>query len=270
MLSWLSRASSSSSSSAPYTLFEQHDSNFNRDGSETSQDSFTETHLHFSTWWPIASKIIAAGALVLAAFGIFQFLFPYYYDPPPQIPAPLDPTSASRALFELYTRQSRTVNQARARYTLRNSGREPPDHYDEWFKFARERRCLIDEYDQVAKDFEPFYQAEAIQPGYFRKSVKRAMGKWGLKVATIRRGHVRMNGWRIGHDAAWRKALRRVSDMPVRDIELCSNLHLYGPSSQHIYLTCTSSSTPEMNLALFLMFDDRTLLKRCWMRSDLF
>jgi hypothetical protein len=49
---------------------------------------------------------------------------------------------------ELLARQSKTLKQATARYTLKNN-RPPPPGYDKFFEFAQQNGCLIDEYDKV-------------------------------------------------------------------------------------------------------------------------
>ncbi|KAJ7762319.1 glycosyl transferase family 90-domain-containing protein [Mycena maculata] len=70
----------------------------------------------------------------------------------------------------LYARQSSSLEQAVARYSLRNN-RPPPPMYNEWYTFAQNHSCLIDEYDQVSRDFEPFYQLAQDDPAYFKKMV---------------------------------------------------------------------------------------------------
>ncbi|KAF7308339.1 CAP10 domain-containing protein [Mycena chlorophos] len=108
--------------------------------------------------------------------------------PPPVVEEPiledyepiLHPNGSARVLTpvdELFQRQSTTLAQASARYTL-HTGRAPPPGYDKWFEFAREGKCLIDEYQQVYDDFEPFYQLARLDPGYFARMLKR-----GMKVA---------------------------------------------------------------------------------------
>ncbi|KAJ7146399.1 glycosyl transferase family 90-domain-containing protein [Mycena epipterygia] len=79
--------------------------------------------------------------------------------------------SAVKARIDaLYARQSSTLEQAIARYSLRNK-RPPPPMYDEWYRFAREHSCLIDDYNQISRDFEPFYQLARDDPTYFSKMV---------------------------------------------------------------------------------------------------
>ncbi|KAJ7641129.1 glycosyl transferase family 90-domain-containing protein [Roridomyces roridus] len=82
-------------------------------------------------------------------------------------------TEADLAVDALYARQSTTLVQAAARYSLR-TGRDPPPNYDRWFQFARDRKCLVDEYDQIHRDFKPFYQLAERNKEYFGRIVNRA------------------------------------------------------------------------------------------------
>ncbi|KAJ7096843.1 glycosyl transferase family 90-domain-containing protein, partial [Mycena epipterygia] len=74
------------------------------------------------------------------------------------------------AVDELYARQSTSLAQASARYSLRTQ-RPPPPNYDLWYQFARDRKCLIDEYDQIHRDFKPFYQLAQQDPRYFQTMI---------------------------------------------------------------------------------------------------
>ncbi|KAJ7751902.1 glycosyl transferase family 90-domain-containing protein [Mycena maculata] len=100
--------------------------------------------------------------------------------PPPALPPlpltddPNDPSVLARlAVDALYARQSTTLAQASARYSLRTK-RPPPPNYDLWFRFARDRKCLIDEYDQIQRDFKPFYQLAETHPAYFQEMIDLA------------------------------------------------------------------------------------------------
>ncbi|KAJ7454304.1 glycosyl transferase family 90-domain-containing protein [Mycena galericulata] len=77
---------------------------------------------------------------------------------------------AHESILELYAGQSRTLEQASARYTLK-SGQAPPPNYDKWFAFAQENHCLIDEYDRIHRDFAPFYQLARDYPEHFQAMV---------------------------------------------------------------------------------------------------
>ncbi|KAJ7140453.1 glycosyl transferase family 90-domain-containing protein [Mycena filopes] len=57
-----------------------------------------------------------------------------------------------------------------SRYSLK-AGRPPPKNYDKWFEFAQEKSCLIDDYDQIRRDFAPFYQLAEDDPEFFQRMV---------------------------------------------------------------------------------------------------
>ncbi|KAJ7479490.1 glycosyl transferase family 90-domain-containing protein [Mycena latifolia] len=84
--------------------------------------------------------------------------------------------AARLAVDALYARQSTSFSQASARYSLRTK-RPPPPNYDHWYQFAQDRKCLVDEYDQIHRDFEPFYQFAEADPRYFQKMIDRADSK---------------------------------------------------------------------------------------------
>ncbi|KAI8921502.1 glycosyl transferase family 90-domain-containing protein [Entophlyctis helioformis] len=50
-----------------------------------------------------------------------------------------------------------TLKEARAIYSLK-TGRSPPRNYDNWYRRAVAKQCLIHEYDQIYDDLAPFYQ----------------------------------------------------------------------------------------------------------------
>lgn len=141
--------------------------------------------------WPWRHWILAA--LILAGLVLF-WLSPPTADTRPSSPstktqatssivpdvitAPnLDPESplalAQLSVDALLARQSRTLSRAVARYSLR-AGRSPPPNYDKWFSFAQEHKCLIDEYDQIHRDFEPFYELARDNPIHFSSMIDRA------------------------------------------------------------------------------------------------
>lgn len=105
--------------------------------------------------------------------------------PPPSTPPPYeehlqnedleDPAVAARKVVDdLFRRQSKTLEQAKSRYRLKNK-RDPPSGYEDFFKFAQEKKCLIDEYDRIHRDFEPFYQLAEKDPKMFQRRVKESM-----------------------------------------------------------------------------------------------
>jgi hypothetical protein len=82
-----------------------------------------------------------------------------------------DPVVAARLSVDaLYARQSSTIEHATARYSLK-TGRSPPPNYEKWFNFAKEKLCLIDDYDQIHRDFEPFYQLAEDDPLFFQRMI---------------------------------------------------------------------------------------------------
>ncbi|KAJ7644039.1 glycosyl transferase family 90-domain-containing protein, partial [Roridomyces roridus] len=101
--------------------------------------------------------------------------------PPQTSPTPVlfvDPTAAEAIAYAhsrldaLLAQQSTTLSEAVARYTLK-AGRNPPPNFAQWFDFARENDCLIDEYDQIQKDFEPFYQLALHKPTQFQSMINQ-------------------------------------------------------------------------------------------------
>jgi hypothetical protein len=69
-------------------------------------------------------------------------------------------------------RQSTTLDEAVARYSLK-AARPPPPNFDRWFVFAQENKCLIDDYDQIQRNFEPFYQLAIDHPAYFQTMIEK-------------------------------------------------------------------------------------------------
>ncbi|KAF7302801.1 CAP10 domain-containing protein [Mycena kentingensis (nom. inval.)] len=85
-----------------------------------------------------------------------------------------DFTAASHAQVDrLLARQSQTLAQAQARYSVRNR-RAPPPGYDRWFGYAKEHSCLVDEYEQITRDFAPFYELAEEDPKFFARMVDKA------------------------------------------------------------------------------------------------
>ncbi|KAF7313245.1 CAP10 domain-containing protein [Mycena kentingensis (nom. inval.)] len=95
--------------------------------------------------------------------------------PTPDVPLDFDAVSvaarrhAQSTLEMLLSAQSTTLDDAAARYMLKTR-RSPPPNYDKWFTFARKNRCLIDEYDRIFRDFQPFHQLVGF---HFRETVER-------------------------------------------------------------------------------------------------
>ncbi|KAJ7164349.1 glycosyl transferase family 90-domain-containing protein [Mycena filopes] len=93
----------------------------------------------------------------------------------PQDPETQSELQLARAdVDHLLARQSKTLQQATARYMLKND-RPPPPGYDKFFEFATQQACLIDDYDKIYRDFEPFYQLAKYHPTFFSDMLERGM-----------------------------------------------------------------------------------------------
>ncbi|KAA1138934.1 hypothetical protein PGTUg99_030169 [Puccinia graminis f. sp. tritici] len=68
---------------------------------------------------------------------------------------------------QMLQRQSKTLAMAVQEYQRRNNQRLPPKGFERWWQFAVDNQVgLVDEYDQISKDLEPFW---AIEPSRLRK-----------------------------------------------------------------------------------------------------
>ncbi|KAK7051881.1 CAP10 domain-containing protein [Favolaschia claudopus] len=138
--------------------------------------------------------------------------------PPPTSPphTTQSPSAAAQAAVDaLYARQSTTLEQASARYSLRTD-RPPPPNYDRWFDFAREKSCLIDEYDRVHRDFKPFYQLARRDPRIFQDMIDRATRvldseQVGIGRVEIRDGEVELSMSGYSAYADWQDNWRHFS-----------------------------------------------------------
>ncbi|KAG8827963.1 capsule-associated protein CAP1 [Serendipita sp. 399] len=73
-------------------------------------------------------------------------------------PIPKLMADAQTKYKQLLGRQSKTLRQATKEYRQRY-GRDPPKGFDEWFTFAKANDVkMVDEYDQLVRDLEPFWQ----------------------------------------------------------------------------------------------------------------
>ncbi|KAJ7666370.1 glycosyl transferase family 90-domain-containing protein [Mycena rosella] len=168
-----------------------------QDALEEKQYSLPQERLHCSFIWPRAQFTalvpvhrdrrcdfcIIGGATVILNLVIESSFEPPHranhvdpFDAADSV-TPVDPTdpsvTARLAVDALYSRQSVSLAQASARYSLRTQ-RSPPPNYDLWYQFAQDRKCLLDEYDQIHRDFKPFYQLAEADPRYFQKMIDRA------------------------------------------------------------------------------------------------
>lgn len=80
-------------------------------------------------------------------------------------PIPKLMAEAETKFRKLLARQSQTLPQAVAEYK-RRYGRDPPQGFDDWWKFIRDNGVLmVDEYNAIAEDLEPFWD---LSPSEFR------------------------------------------------------------------------------------------------------
>ncbi|KAJ7583090.1 glycosyl transferase family 90-domain-containing protein [Mycena floridula] len=130
--------------------------------------------------------------IIIFSFAILCILGAFYAFSPSNLRRETS-ESARWSIQTLRSRQSTTLQQATARYVLRN-GRVPPPNYAKWFQFARDKSCLIDDYDHVARDFAPFYQLATKESAYFKRrieAVRAEANKTGIrkmKIAQFRGG----------------------------------------------------------------------------------
>ncbi|KAJ7894848.1 hypothetical protein B0H14DRAFT_2334253, partial [Mycena olivaceomarginata] len=83
------------------------------------------------------------------------------------IPTILSQPHESASMFSLLDSR---LTLTKPRHVIRSkTGRPPPQNYDKWFKFAREKSCLIDDYDQIHRDFKPFYDLAQDDPRIFQR-----------------------------------------------------------------------------------------------------
>ncbi|KAJ6609309.1 glycosyl transferase family 90-domain-containing protein [Mycena sp. CBHHK59/15] len=131
---------------------------------------------------------------------------------------PADPEGLSLLSIDaLYARQSKTLEQAMARYTLKTR-RSPPPNYERWFLFAQEKSCLIDEYDQIHRDFEPFYQLAKEYPTRFQEMVDRGSAviehnPVEIAVVEIKDGEVHITGPEVAYIGMADNAREGLPDM---------------------------------------------------------
>ena len=72
-------------------------------------------------------------------------------------PIPRLMANAQAKFKKMIAGQSKTLADAVKEYK-RRYGRDPPKGFDEWFDFAKENGAkIIDEYDQIVRDLEPFW-----------------------------------------------------------------------------------------------------------------
>ncbi|KAJ7277508.1 hypothetical protein C8J57DRAFT_1582083 [Mycena rebaudengoi] len=172
--------------------------------------------------------VFTAGALgVFTILGVFSLFFLRRNIDTEPDPKPIIYLHAD--IDALYAWQSTSLAQAAARYTLR-SARAPPPNYARWYDFAAERRCLIDEYDNVHRDFEPVLPASARGPGVFFGGWWKRQCRWwaikddhGMKAFRVEGGMVRMLDERgSAYNDGWMKTLGELAPL-IPDTTLLLN-----------------------------------------------
>ncbi|KAK6974383.1 CAP10 domain-containing protein [Favolaschia claudopus] len=145
-------------------------------------------------------------------------------DPPEHEEPLLPPEIAHKRIDDLYARQSQTLDQAAGRYTLKN-GRAPPLNFEKWFGFALENRCLVDEYDQIQRDFEPFNRLAEAHPTNFQRMIDLGRELMledpkGMATIKIQDGEVQMPDYTgSAFDGEWKDTISRFSHiLPDMDV----------------------------------------------------
>ncbi|KAJ7828388.1 glycosyl transferase family 90-domain-containing protein [Mycena olivaceomarginata] len=170
--------------------------------------------------------LVSPLTVVIALGGIFS-VFAFFFlrsgndagiqkHPPPPPPPPPISTRPRTQIEQLFDRQSTTLEEAVARYVLRN-GRQPPRNYDQWYTFAKRHECLIDEYAQIQRDFEPFYQLAQKDPKFFAKMVNRGTkiavrDNMGLRTFKVEKKVASTtDGFTSNYDGGWMFLLQNIS-----------------------------------------------------------
>ncbi|KAJ7596038.1 glycosyl transferase family 90-domain-containing protein [Mycena floridula] len=140
----------------------------------------------------------------------------------------MDPTTFARwTLDNLRQRQSTTLFQASARYRLKTN-RPPPPNFDKWFNFARERSCLIDDYDQIHRDVKPLYQLAEKDPEFFKMMLEKGMKQVreqgvGMKTSVVRDGVYReTDDKNTAFNGDWKVTIGRFSKL-LPDMDMILN-----------------------------------------------
>lgn len=141
----------------------------------------------------------------------------------PVEPHPIIPLlrEAKEKWHKMTTSQSRTFDRATRNYKARY-GRAPPPGFDKWFAFATQGRnhSLVDEYDQLMADLEPF---RALPASELRRRTAELSKVPGISIVSIRNGeaqvHARSSSWAPA-DAFQRMLAAFVRDLPDMDIAI--------------------------------------------------
>ncbi|KAL0566423.1 hypothetical protein V5O48_015589 [Marasmius crinis-equi] len=122
-----------------------------------------------TTW----SSMFSAGEKTVEPKGITQHPIPKLMD------------EAEGHFRQKIERQSKTLPEAVAEYKRRYN-RPPPKGFDEWWEFAKENQVvMVDEYDGLVRDLEPFYQLPGRE---IRRRTKQVGTLPSINIVRIRRG----------------------------------------------------------------------------------
>lgn len=126
--------------------------------------SSSRVYAHTSRWTSASSTVLRSKFLRAKA----QAPRPPIHHPIPKLMA-----DARQQFQDKISRQSASLSDAVSEYA-RRYGRQPPKGFDEWYEFAKSHDAvIIDEYDQLSRDLEPFWlfsgeevRRRCIQVGY--------------------------------------------------------------------------------------------------------
>ncbi|KAF8688390.1 putative lipopolysaccharide-modifying enzyme, partial [Rhizoctonia solani] len=115
---------------------------------------------------------------------------------PIEHPIPKLMLAAHRKYKSMITTQSTTLEEAVKEYEKRY-GRPPPRGFDDWFNFAKENGCkIVDEYDGMVKDFEPFWQLDGAE---FRRRAEQVGEVTSIDLVRIKDGKTTIVNVERGH-----------------------------------------------------------------------
>ncbi|CAK5266207.1 unnamed protein product [Mycena citricolor] len=136
---------------------------------------------------------------------------------------------AAMRVDELFRKQSQTVAEAATKYSMRYN-RSPPPNFDRWFAYAQENRCLIDDYRQIQRDLEPFYQLAREDPDHFRRMADLGsrllrVDPKGMVAIRIVDGQVRLPDYAgTPYDGEWQRGMSNIQFSSVLpDMEFLIN-----------------------------------------------
>ncbi|KAG7096090.1 hypothetical protein E1B28_006766 [Marasmius oreades] len=138
----------------------------------------------------VCNTDVSSIQLMLPKTSIVSSIFREHQEPESEehpIPNLMD--DAERRFKEKVDRQSKTLKEAVAEYQRRYQ-RLPPKGFDDWWEFAKENNVvMVDEYDGLMRDLEPFYQ-------FSGEEIRRRTAQVGtlpsINIVRVRRGKARI------------------------------------------------------------------------------